>query len=135
MTAINPPGTMFLGLIEELMDLVKNPAVSRIEVLMANYELDERGEKKMVDGKHSIAKCAFAIRGMNKEVQDKLRQQFEAALISHLMILWMEQFQNERKMGIASFNPVTKKKAVRPSDYDAVEKSMISDYLQGQTKK
>ena len=129
-----PAGTMFLGLIEELMDLVGNPDVSRIEVLMACYELDEHGEKKLVGGKHSIAKRAFVIRGMDKAVQDELREQFDAAPLTHMMILWMEQFQNERKMGIASFDPATQKKVTRASDYDVVEKSMISDYLKRQTK-
>ena len=34
MTEINPAGTLFLGLIEELMDLLAKPDVSRIEVVM-----------------------------------------------------------------------------------------------------
>jgi hypothetical protein len=130
----NQPGTMFLGLIEEVMDLLKDPDVSRIEVIMASYDLDEHSEKKLVGGKHSVAKRAFVIRGMNKDVQDKLREQFDAGPITHLMILWMERFQNESKMGILTFDPVTKQKAARVTDYDAVVKSAISDYLQRQTR-
>jgi hypothetical protein len=130
----NPPGTMFLGLIEELIDLVKNSDVSRIEVIMASYDLDEHGEKKLVGGEHSVAKRAFVIRGMNKDVQNKLREQFDAGPITHLVILWMERFQNESKMGILTFDPVTKQKAANVTDYDAVVKSAIADYLQRQTR-
>jgi hypothetical protein len=71
MAEVNPAGTMFLGLVDELMDLVKNADVSRIEVVMAGYELDRDGEKKLINGKHSIAQRAFKIRGMNKDVQRK----------------------------------------------------------------
>jgi hypothetical protein len=116
MTETNPAGTMFLSLIEELMDLVGNPDVSRIEVVMASYDLDEHRGKKLVGGKHSIAKRAFVIRGMNKDVQENLRIEFDSGPITHLIILWTERFQNEKKVE-------------RRVDYDAVEKSVISDYL------
>ena len=135
MAEANPAGTMFLGLVDELMDLVKNSDVSRLEVVMAGYELDKDGEKKLISGKHSIAQRAFKIRGMNKDVQEKLREQFDAGPINYLMILWMERFQNESKMGILTFDPVTRQKRERGAfDYDNVEKSAISDYLQRQTK-
>lgn len=110
MAQVNPPGTMFLGLIEELMDLLKKPEVSRVQVVMASYELDQHDENKLVDGKHSVALRGFVIRGMNKEVQENLREQFEAGPITHLMIFWIERFQNENKVGILRFDPVTKKK-------------------------
>jgi hypothetical protein len=134
MAGINPEGTMFLGLIDSLIDVVKDPAISRIEVIMSSYELDGDGKKKLVSGKHSIAQRAFVIRGMNKEVQDKLREQFDASPIISLMILWMERFQNENKMGVLTFDPATKQKTHRVSDYDDVEKSVIANYLQRQAK-
>jgi hypothetical protein len=46
----------------------------------------------------------------------------------------MERFQNESKMGILTFDPVTKQKAANVADYDAVVKSAIADYLQRQTR-
>jgi hypothetical protein len=134
MTQFNPPGTMFLGLIEELMDLLKKPEVSRIEVVMASYEHNQNGENKLLDGKHSVALRGFVIRGMNKEVQEKLREQFEAEPITHLVIFWIERFQNENKVGILRFDPVTKKKAIHNSPLDEVEKNALSDYVQRQTK-
>ena len=125
---------MFLGLVDSLIDLVKDPTVSSIEVIMSNYELGGNGEKKLVNGKVSITERSFVIRGMNKDVQEKLREQFFAAPITSLMILWMERFEKENKMGIITFDPATKQKVDRVSNYDAAEKSAISNYLKRQTK-
>jgi hypothetical protein len=132
MSEINPAGTMFLGLVGELMDLVKNPNATRIEVVMAGYELDDLGVNKLVGGKHSIAIRAFAINGMNKEVQEKLREQFDAGSITHLMVLWVRP----GGMGMAKFDPSTNQKtAAGIAGCDDVEKSMISGYLHRQTGK
>ncbi len=96
---------------------------------MASPELDEQGGEKLVNGKLSIVKRAFVIRGMDKNVQDRLREQYDALPISHLLILWMERFEKENKLGFFAINPETKAKIVSGTDYDAVEKSVISDYL------
>ena len=43
------------------------------------------------------------------------------------MILWMERFQNESKLGILTFDPVTRQKRERNAfDYDNVEKTAIA---------
>ena len=54
----NPKGTVFVELIAELMDLLKNPNVSRIEVVMANYELDDNGQRK--SGRRQGGRCYSA---------------------------------------------------------------------------
>jgi hypothetical protein len=132
MSELNPAGTMFLGLIDALMDLVMKPTVSKIEVIMAGYELDDHGAEKLVNGQHSIEIRPFPISSMNEDVQEKLREEFESAPISHLMILFMERFQNESKMGIVKFGGEQKTGGM--SNYDAVEKTAISGYLHRLTK-
>ena len=134
-TGINPEGAAFLGLIDTLIDLVRNPAVSRIEVIMSSFALDERGEKKLMSGKASILERSFVVRHVNKDVREKLREQLDAGPVTCLMILWMERFENGNKMGIQTFDPAIQRKRDHAADYDDVEKSAISGYLHRLTKK
>ncbi len=136
MSEVHPAGTAFLGLIEMLIDLVNNPDVSRIEIVMGSYEADEQGKDKLVDGQLSIALRPFIVRGMNKAVQDELRKEMEAGPLSYLMVLWMEQFEKENKLGLFLIDPETKQqKAPGVAGLDKIEKSAIADYLQRQTKR
>jgi hypothetical protein len=74
MSQVNPAGAAILGLIETLIDLVKNPDASRIEVAMASYHLDAQGLKIREGGKHSIALRSFEVKDMNSDTQEQLRQ-------------------------------------------------------------
>jgi len=136
MSDINPPGTLFLGLVEELMDILKNPHNSNVEVVIASYEVDQEGKTKMIDGKDSIAMRAFEIGGMNREVQETLRAEIDAGPITHLMIPWRAGSPDgSGKPGIARFVSPSKQKTGTLSDFDHVEKSIFAAYLQRQTKR
>jgi|SRR5271155_2754008 len=134
MTEINPAGTMFVELIAELMDLVADPNVSRIEVAMGSYNLDEHGNRLLVNGKESVALRAFRIGGMHKEVEQGLRAEFDAQPITLLMILWTDRSRKSNSLGVISFDPATIKKVAGTSDYDLVEKSAIEAYRTRQTQ-
>jgi hypothetical protein len=132
MSEVNPAGTVFLNLVAELMDLVKDSNASRIEVVMASCDRDGQGKEKLVNGKMSYTKRAFAIRGMDKNSQEKIRAEVDASPISHLMVLWVQP----GGLGMLRFDPVTNQKTTAGIDgCDAVEKSMIADYLNRQTAK
>jgi hypothetical protein len=124
---VNPAGTMFLGLVDQLIDLTGDPNVSKIEIAMASYEPNNNEEKQ---DKQSIAIRSFVVNGMNKEIQEQIRQQFDAKPLTHLMILWKERFENENKLGIYIFDPLTSQQADNRSSYDPIEKAAISGYLQ-----
>lgn len=124
-------GAATLGLVETLIDLVKNPEASRIEVAMARYRLDEQGLKIMMeDGKHSIAIRSLEVKDMGTDTQEKLRRELEAVPISCLMVLWMQGFAKESKLGAATFDPITKKRKARVATLDEIERFSISDYIQ-----
>jgi hypothetical protein len=134
MSKVNPAGNMFLDLIEELMGLLKNANASKIKVVMASYERDEHGKNKVVSGKHSIATRGFEITGMDKEVQENLRTEYEAGPLTNLMILWMERCPDENKLRIVRFGPDTKPTSPGGPVYDAVEQDAISHYLRKPAK-
>ena len=130
MSQVNPAGTVTLGLVETLIDLVKNPNASRIEVAMASYHLDAQGLKIREGGKHSIALRSFEVKDMDSDTQEQLRQHLEAGPVSCLMILWMEGFGQESKLGAATFDPITNNRKARAATLDEVERFTISDYIQ-----
>jgi hypothetical protein len=126
MSQVNPT----LGLVETLIDLVKNPGASRIEVAMGSYHLDAQGLKIMEGGKHSIALSSFEVKDMNSDTQEQLRQQIEAGPVTCLMVLWMQGFAKESKLGAATFDPKTKSRKARAATLDEVERFVVSDYIQ-----
>jgi len=130
MSQVNPAGATTLGLVETLIDLVKNPDASRIEVAMASYNLDAQGLKIREGGKHSIALRSFEVKDMNTDTQEQLRQQIEARPTSCLMVLWMQGFAKESKLGAATFDPITNNRKARAATLDEVERFAISDYIQ-----
>jgi hypothetical protein len=42
---VQPAGTQYLGLIDSLIDLLKNKDVSDVEVVFISYKLDSKGER------------------------------------------------------------------------------------------
>lgn len=130
----NPKGTVFVELIAELMDLLKNPNVSRIEVVMANYELDGNGQRKVDGGKEAIAIRPFIVRGMDKEVEDELRKELDSGPITLLMILWIDRTKAGVPLGMFFFDPAGKKRTAGIDGMDHLEKSVMADYLNRQVK-
>ena len=130
MSQVNPAGAATLGLVETLTDLVKNPDASRIEVAMASYNLDAQGLKIREGGKHSIALRSFEVKDMTSDTQEQLRQQIEGGAVSCLMVLWMQGFAQESKLGAATFDPLTSNRKARAATLDEVERFAISDYIQ-----
>jgi hypothetical protein len=130
MSEVNPAGAATLALVETLIDLIKNPNASRIEVAMGSYSLDAQGLKIREGGKHSIALRSFEVKDMDSDTQEQLRQQIEAGPVSCLMILWMEGFAQESKLGAATFDPITNNRKARAATLDEVERFAISDFIQ-----
>jgi len=131
----NPKGTVFVGLIAKLIDLLKNPNVSRIEVVMANYEFDDSGQRKVDGGKEVVAIRPFIVTSTDKEVQDALRKEFESGPITLLMILWIDRTKVGVPLGMFFFDPADKKRAPGIDGMDHLEKSVMADYLNRQVKK
>jgi hypothetical protein len=130
MSEVNSAGAAILGLVETLIDLVKNPNASRIEVAMGSYNLDAQGLKIREGGKHSIALRSFEVKDMGTNTQEQLRQQIEAGPVTCLMILWMEGSGQESKLGAATFDPITYNRKARAATLDEVERFTISDFIQ-----
>jgi hypothetical protein len=131
MTQANPAGAASPGLIETLIDLVKKPDASRIEVAMARYRLDAQGLKiRLEDGTHSIAIRSLEVKDMDTNTQEKLRRELEAVPISCLMVLWMQGIGKDSKLGAATFDPKTNSRKARAATLDEVEKFTLSDYIQ-----
>ena len=132
MSEVNPAGTVFVVLIGELLDLVKNPNISRVNVVIGSYELDDKGQQKMVDGKNSVTLRIFDIAGIDDDTREKLRAEIDGGPISHVMILWIDR---SKGVGVSRFDPVTHRASGGVSDFDNVEKMIFSGYLQRQTGK
>jgi hypothetical protein len=131
----NPKGTIFVELIAELMDLLKNPNVSRIEVVIANYELDDNGQRKVDGGKEVVAIRPFIVRAMDKDVQDELRKELDSGPITLLMILWIDRTKAGVPLGMFFFDAAAGKKRTPGIDgMDHLEKSVMADYLNRQVK-
>jgi hypothetical protein len=135
MSELNPAGTLFVGLVGELMDLLANPNVSRIEVVMASYELDGHGQRKIEDGKEVVAIRPFIVRGMDKEVQTELRKEFDSGPINLLMVLWIDRTQASVPVGMLFFDAAGKKRTPGIGGMDHLEKTVMADYLSRQVKK
>jgi hypothetical protein len=130
----NPKGTVFVELIAELMDLLKDPNVSRIEVVMANYELDDKGQKEVDGGKDVVAIRPFIVRGMDIEVQDELRKELDSRPITLLVILWIDRTRAGVPLGMFFFDAAGKKRMPGIDGMDHLEKSVMEDYLNRQVK-
>ena len=129
----NPKGTLFVELIAELMDLLKNPNVSRIEVVIANYELDDNGQRKVDGGKEVVASRSFIVKGMDKAVEDELREELDRGPITLLMILWIDRTKANGP-GMFFFDVADKKRTPGIGGMDHLEKSVMADYLNRQVK-
>jgi hypothetical protein len=134
MSEVNPAGTMFVELIAELMGLLANPNVSNVEVVMANYELDVHGQRKMENGKEVVVIRPFAIRGMDKGVQNELRNEYDSGPITRLIVLWIDRTRTSGPFGMLFFDVAGKERAPGVNGMDHLEKKVLADYLNRQVK-
>jgi hypothetical protein len=128
---INPKGTAFVGLVGELTDLLAKPDISRIEVVIGSFALDESGKRKLFGGQASLTTRAFQIGGMNEEVRESLRKEFDASPVNLLMILWTDR-SPKGPVGFVTFDADTNKQHKSISELDEAEKSTIAAYTQRQ---
>ena len=132
----NPKGTMFVELIAKLMDLLKDRNVSRIEVVMASYELDDNGQRKVEGGEELIAIRPFVVRVMDKAVQEELQKEFDSGPITLLMILWIDRtIPTGVPVGMFFFDPADRKRTPGIDGMNHLEKTVMADYLNRQVKK
>jgi hypothetical protein len=127
---LQPAGTQFLGLIDSLIDIFKEPGVSDVEVHFTALKLDEKGERIVEDGQNVAQTRLIGIRAINDEVKEELRNAYEVEPLISLMVLWMRSASTGRKMGMLKFQPVQPgKPAPKDADYEPWEKLAISDYV------
>src|ERR1035438_6283432 len=125
---MQPAGTQFLGLIDSLIDIFKEPGVSNVEVHFTALKLDEKGERIVEDGQNVAQTRLIGIRAINDEVKEELRKAYEVEPLISLMVLWMRSAPEGRKMGMLKFQPVQPGKPVpKDADYETWEKLAISD--------
>jgi hypothetical protein len=130
----NPKGTLFVGLIGELMDLLRDRNISRIEVVMANYELDDEGQRKVDNGKEVVAMRPFVVRGMDETVQELLRKELDSGPITLLMVLWIDRNRAGVPLGMLFFDEAGKIRTPGVDGMDHLEKTVMADYLNRQVK-
>src|ERR1700722_18148628 len=130
----NPKGTIFVELVASLMDLLANPKVSRIEIVIGEYQLDENGKPKLENGKEAVTTRAIAISGMDAEVQEKLRAEIDQGPITLLMVLWMDPTREGAPFGMQFFNDVGKRRSPGIDGMDHLEKTVMADYLNRQVR-
>lgn len=135
MSDTHPAGTLFLDLMDQLIDVAKNPDASRIEVVMGSYELNARGKEPLVGGQHSVAPRSVIVTVLDKDVLEQLRQQVGAGPLAYLMILWIERSANESRLGVLAFDPATSQTRVGMAGLDKAQQSAVSDYLQRQAQR
>jgi hypothetical protein len=120
MTEINPEGTIFLGLVDVLIDLFKRPEVSRVEVAMGSID----------ENTHELLIAGMTLRAINKEAQEGLRKAIDAKPHCCLMVIWTERFANENKLGEYHFEFDFSNAALE----EEFRKGVRSSYLQRAVK-
>jgi hypothetical protein len=127
---LQPAGTQFLGLIDSLIDIFKEPGVSDVEVHFTALKRDDKGEQVVEDGQNVAQTRLIGIRAINDEVKEELRKAYEVEPLISLMVLWMHSAPRGRKMGMLKFQPVQPGKPARKdADYEPWDKLAISDYV------
>jgi hypothetical protein len=134
MNDVIPAGATFVGLVGELLDLVADSNVSRIEVVLGSYELDDQGKRKIVNGKESVTTRALAIGKIGTDVQEALRRELDAGPVSLIMILWVDRGSPASPFGVARFVS-TGRKLGGLDTFDHVEKTVFADYVNRQVTK
>ena len=88
----------------------------------------------MDGGKEVVAIRPFIVRGMDKKVQDELRNELDRGPITRLMILWIDRTKAGVPLGMLFFDAAGKKRAPGIDGMDHLEKSVMADYLNRQVK-
>jgi hypothetical protein len=128
----NPAGTMYLGLIDMLIDLFKQK-VSDVQVVFISYKLNDRGEIVMEGGKDVVELRPIAITGLSSEIRDELKRQYDTTghLIS-LLVFWRDGSMPPPGIGTFRFGPPRSNQGLQ--NCNPAEKQALSDYLNRITK-
>jgi hypothetical protein len=124
-----PAGTQFLGLVDSLIDLFKEPGVENVEVIFVNYTLDEKGERVVEDNQHVVEFHAMHIRGIGPEVQAELKKSYAKDLLVSLLVLWQPPAK-PGKLGTLKFHPVVPGKPIEAGRFEMWEQEVIAGYMQ-----
>jgi hypothetical protein len=128
-----PAGTQFLGLVDSLIDLFKDPDVSNVDVVFINYKTDDKGERVVEDGMHVAEIRAVGIRAINVEVQEELRKMWDLPTFLGLLVLWLHQ--KNKKLGILKFHPmIPGPNAPKAEAFAGWEKTAIAAYAERNKK-
>jgi hypothetical protein len=127
---ILPAGTQFLGLIDSLIDIFREPGVSDVEVHFTSLKVDDKGERIVEDGQNVAQTRLIGVRAINDGAKEELRRAYESQPLISLMVFWMRAAPTGKKMGMLKFQPVQPgKPAPTDADYETWEKLAISDYV------
>jgi hypothetical protein len=120
---VQPAGTQFLGLIDSLIDIVKEPGVSDVEVMFTSLKVDGEG-KRIVEAGQNVADTRYiGIKGLNDETKDKLREMYQASPLVSLMVLWKSDGKPRKKIGMLKFQSFQPgHKAPTDLEYEKYEK-------------
>ncbi|MGH7744750.1 MAG: hypothetical protein ACREQ5_08045 [Candidatus Dormibacteria bacterium] len=125
----NPPGTMYLGLIDALIDLFKEKGISDVEVTFISYKLDDKGEIVTEAGKDVAEIRPIAIGGLSSEIRDELKKEYDSTghLIS-LIVFWRDPTVPAPGLGVLNLGRPTRS-PFRVDDLTPLEKQAFVDYL------
>jgi hypothetical protein len=104
---INPAGTMYLGLIDMLIDLFKGSGVSNVEVNFISYRMDDKGQILLEDGQDVVEIRPFAIGGLSTKIREELKKEYDSTghLISLIVFLVRSRFAASRAWTTKTRNP------------------------------
>jgi hypothetical protein len=123
-----PAGTQFLGVVDSLIDLFKEPSISGVEVIFISYKLDEKGEKVVADNQQVAEIRAVGITGIGPQTQETLREQYDKSPMLSLMVLWRRP--SAEKLGILKFQPIIPGQPFpRKAEYEQWEQAAIAAYI------
>jgi len=131
---INPAGTMYLGLIDMLIDLFKGSGVSNVEVNFISYRMDDKGQILLEDGQDVVEIRPFAIGGLSTKIREELKKEYDSTghLIS-LIVFWSDRALPPPGLGLLKLG-TPRGNGSKVSDLTPIEKQALGDYLNRLTK-
>jgi hypothetical protein len=123
-----PAGTQFLGLVDSLIDLFKEPNISEVEVVFVSYKLDAKGNKIVEDNQHVAEIRWLGLNSIGEENREKLRGEYDKAPMLSLMVLWLRP--SAERLGVANFPPIIPGQPLpQKGAYTQWEKTSIAAYM------
>lgn len=122
-----PPENLFAKLLDSLREVFAKPDVERVEVDFITYKVNEKGEKVVEDDHHIAEIRPVGISGLDDEVEEVLREQFDMGPNLSLLILWSRP--SVEKLGILKFCRANPDHPIPEADYEAWEQLAIRAYM------